>query len=287
MVVANHQSFVDILLLLSLSPRLVMVTNNWVWHSPFFGRIVRFAGFHTTAEGYDRLAEELRKEVADGYSVVIFPEGTRSADREVHRFHKGAFLLAERLGLDIVPVAIYGSGLICSKRQPFYIKRGDLSCLVMERIAPDNSRYGSDARTRARGFRRLVQEACAGLRDRERNNPYHLRAVIKNYIYKGPVLEWYIRIKLRLERNYAELDRLLPPQGRIVDIGCGYGQTCCMLALRCPERQLLGIDYDAEKSPWPNTVSCAAHGSASAAPTSRAAGCPRPTPSSSTTCSTT
>ena len=246
-VVANHQSFVDILLLLSLSPRLVMVTNHWVWRSPFFGRIVRFAGFHSTESGYERLAEELRREVDDGYSVVVFPEGTRSADLEVHRFHRGAFQLAERLGLDTVPVAIYGSGLICSKRQPFYIKRGDLSCLVMERVAPAEGGPGSDARSRARWFRLRVAEGYDRLCRLEAANPYYARAVIRNYLYKGPVLEWYMRIKLRLERNYAELERLLPERGRIVDLGCGYGQASCLLALRSRGRELLGIDYDAEK----------------------------------------
>ena len=56
-----------------------------------------------------------------------------------------------------------------------------------------------------------------------------------------------MRIKLRLEPNYAELERLLPERGRIVDLGCGYGQASCLLALRSRGRELLGIDYDAEK----------------------------------------
>ena len=117
-IVANHQSFIDILLLLSTAPKLVMVTNSWVWRSPFFGRIVRYAGFRHAADGYDALAESLREDLADGYSAVIFPEGTRSEDGTIRRFHKGAFLLAERLGADLVPVLIYGAGQISPASAP-------------------------------------------------------------------------------------------------------------------------------------------------------------------------
>lgn len=79
------------------------------------------------------------------------------------------------------------------------------------------------------------------------DNPYFVQAVVKNYVYKGPVLEWYIRIKLHLEHRYDELDRLLPRRGMIVDVGCGYGQMSFLLAQRAAERQLLGVDYDEEK----------------------------------------
>jgi len=41
--------------------------------------------------------------VKDGYSIVVFPEGTRSPDGTIKRFHKGAFYLAEQLNIDIVP----------------------------------------------------------------------------------------------------------------------------------------------------------------------------------------
>ena len=124
-IIANHQSFVDILLLLSLTPKLVMVTNSWVWNSPFFGWIVKYADFHHSADGYEKLAERLQERIAEGYSVVIFPEGTRSADCSILRFHKGAFYLAHLLKLDILPILIYVPPKILFinfRKNPFNIK---------------------------------------------------------------------------------------------------------------------------------------------------------------------
>ena len=246
-IVANHQSFIDILLLLSITPKLVMVTNSWVWRSPVFGRIVRYAGFRHAADDYEALTESLRQEIAEGYSVVVYPEGTRSEDCAIKRFHKGAFLLAEQLGVDILPMLIYGAGYISSKRQPFYIKRGDLASLVLPRITPDDTRFGADVRERAKGVRRYMVARYEELKAFHTDDPRHRSAVRYNYLFKGPVLEWYIRIKLRLEKRYDTLDKLLPRDARIVDLGCGYGQMVFLLALRGDRRRLLGIDYDAEK----------------------------------------
>ena len=121
LIIANHQSFLDILLLLSTTPKIVMLTKDWVWNSPFFGFIVRYADFHSSDEGYETLTRNLKECMDAGYSVVIFPEGTRSVDCSIQRFHKGAFYLAQQLQADILPMIIYGAGLVTSKRQGFYI----------------------------------------------------------------------------------------------------------------------------------------------------------------------
>jgi 2-polyprenyl-3-methyl-5-hydroxy-6-metoxy-1,4-benzoquinol methylase len=77
--------------------------------------------------------------------------------------------------------------------------------------------------------------------------------VINNYLYKGPVLEWYMRIKLKLEKNYKPFHDLIPAKGKILDLGCGYGFMCYMLACLSDERQLTGVDYDEEKISVANT----------------------------------
>ena len=69
----------------------------------------------------------------------------------------------------------------------------------------------------------------------------------KNYIFKGPLVEWYTRIKIGLEDNYKTFDALVPSSGKIVDVGCGYGYLSYMLSLTHPEREIVGIDYDEEK----------------------------------------
>jgi 2-polyprenyl-3-methyl-5-hydroxy-6-metoxy-1,4-benzoquinol methylase len=70
---------------------------------------------------------------------------------------------------------------------------------------------------------------------------------VKNYIYKGPVLEWYLKVKLGLEKNYDMFHHYLPEEGQITDIGCGYGFMSYMLSFLSGGRKITGIDYDERK----------------------------------------
>ena len=249
LVIANHQSFIDILLLLSTTPKFVMVTNRWVWNSPFFGQIVRYADFQNIDVGYDALVDALRKQVEAGYSVVVFPEGTRSADCSIQRFHKGAFYLAEKLNLDIIPILLYGTGQISSKRQPFYIKSGIIVANIMKRVCVDDNSFGITYQEKSKCYRQLFVEEYSRMNDiyGRASNMYFRDALIKNYIYKGPVLEWYMRVKCRIDGYYDLWDRLIPRNASVVDVGCGYGQMCFMLGTLAPQRKVLGIDYDSDK----------------------------------------
>jgi len=73
------------------------------------------------------------------------------------------------------------------------------------------------------------------------------RSLLRNYIFKGPVLEWYLKVKVRLEKNYTLFHESIPGEGIITDIGCGYGFMTYMLGILAPDRTLTGIDYDEEK----------------------------------------
>lgn len=248
-IIANHQSFIDILVLLSLSSKILMVTNHWVWHSPFFGAIIRYVDFYYIGEGYEQYMERMRKKVKEGYSIAIFPEGTRTYNGKMKRFHKGAFYLAETLQLDILPILLYGNNKIIAKAQPFNIRKGIIYTEILPRIPADDLSFGTTYQERTKRISAYMKEGYARI-CREKNttdNPAFYEALIQNYIYKGPVVEWYIRIKVKMERNYRLFNRLIPVQGQITDIGCGYGPLCYMLSLLSEDRDILGIDYDEDK----------------------------------------
>ncbi len=248
-IIANHQSFIDILVLLSLSSKILMVTNHWVWHSPFFGAIIRYVDFYYIGEGYEQYMERMRKKVKEGYSIAIFPEGTRTYNGKMKRFHKGAFYLAETLQLDILPILLYGNNKIIAKAQPFNIRKGIIYTEILPRIPADDLSFGTTYQERTKRISAYMKECYARI-CREKNttdNPAFYEALIQNYIYKGPVVEWYIRIKVKMERNYRLFNRLIPAQGQITDIGCGFGPLCYMLSMLSEDRDILGIDYDEDK----------------------------------------
>ncbi len=249
MIVANHQSFVDILLMLSTTPKVIMMTADYVWSSPFFGWIVRYADFHHTGDGYEACAQRLKDRVAEGYSIVIFPEGTRSADCDVHRFHKGAFYLADLLKLDIVPMVIYGTGQICTKKQSFFIKSGDIATRILPRVPYNDTSFGDTYQLKAKNYRKYIAEQY-DLMYRDygtTRDPFFYTTLIRNYIYKGPVLEWYMRVKVHMDGKYDFWHRNLPREGTITDVGCGYGQMAFMLSMQAKGRRMIGIDYDSDK----------------------------------------
>lgn len=248
-IIANHQSFIDILVILSLSPKIIMVTKEWVWKSPFFGFIIRYADFYYAGNGYELSVDLLNNKIKEGYSIAIFPEGTRTPDGKMKRFHKGAFYLAETLKLDIIPILLYGNHRISAKAQPFNLRRSNIVSKILPRISHEDSSWGSAYQERTKrisAYMRKEYEALCLEKDTP-DNPYFYETLVQNYIYKGPVEEWYIRIKVKMEKNYRLFNDLVPRSGQITDIGCGFGPLCYMLNLLSGQRKVLGIDYDEDK----------------------------------------
>ncbi len=245
-IVANHQSHIDLALTLQLYPKLVVFTNDWVYNSPFYGWIVRLADYYPASEGYESSIIKLEALVEQGYSVLIFPEGTRSIDGDIHRFHKGAFLLAEQLKMDIIPLLIHGAGDSVTKND-FHFKDGALTVKILDRITPADTRYGTSYQERTKAICAYMRKEYELLREEYEPVSYFRSRLIRNYIYKGPVLEWYCKIKTALEHNYALFESLMPKKGRIVDVGCGYGFLPYMLMYKSKYRTILGVDYDEEK----------------------------------------
>ncbi len=245
-IIANHASFLDLLRIISLHPKILLMTNKWVWRSPVFGALVRLADYYPVEEGAEFSIDKLKYWVDRGYSIAVFPEGTRSYDDKIKRFHKGAFYLAEKLQLDIQPVVFHGIGYSMSKGD-FLLKDGEVNARYLPRIRHDDEYLGQTYTERARNIGRYFKTAFAAYKAEREVPAYFREQLIKNYIYKGPVLEWYCRIKTKLENNYTAIEALVPRQGHVLDIGCGYGFLAYMLAWTSEGRTLTGIDYDEEK----------------------------------------
>lgn len=248
-IVANHQSYLDLVTLLMLHPKMIALTNEWVWKNPFIGFIVRFADYFPVYQGMDEQGlEKIRKKVGQGYSVLIFPEGTRSTDGSIKRFHQGAFKIADELNLDIQPILIHGNYDLAPKRE-FILRPGHANFLVLNRYKPRTPDFekGETYNILAKECVRMMRTELEKSRIIRETPDYFVNRLIAQYIYKGPVLEWYVKIKLKLEKNFKYFHEIIPTKGQITDIGCGYGYLGYMLKLVAPERKVLGIDYDQEK----------------------------------------
>ena len=134
-VIANHQSHFDLLCMMALTPKIVFLTNDWVWRNPFYGLVIRKAEFYPVSDGMENNLPRLRDLYERGYSICIYPEGTRSPNCEILRFHKGAFALARELDADILPVFLHGTGHVLPKQELMF-RRGEMYMEVGERMRP-------------------------------------------------------------------------------------------------------------------------------------------------------
>jgi 1-acyl-sn-glycerol-3-phosphate acyltransferase len=112
--IANHQSNFDIPILYGGLPlQFRWLAKKELFDVPLFGLAMRRCGYIPIDRSDRRQAmhsmTEAARQIREGTSVVVFPEGTRTPDGALQEFKKGGFLIAVKAQAPVVPVAIRGS----------------------------------------------------------------------------------------------------------------------------------------------------------------------------------
>ncbi len=248
-IVANHQSHIDLICLMALTPKVVFFTNDWVWKNPIYGYVLRKADYFPVNDGIEKNMDRIRSLVAQGYSLVIFPEGTRTLDGKVGRFHKGAFYVASELGLDITPVFIHGAYDVLPKTD-FMLREGAVHVEVGTRI-PCSRDYRLMTKECHRLFVNHYFELCRTL-----ETPEYLSVYVRyKYLYKGADVESRCRKALSRVNDAGFLFET--PSGNHFEIhDCGQGEYALIFALMHPEIQVDAYDKDEDNIMLASNCSC-------------------------------
>ena len=134
----NHQSMVDILIL-------YMLFRHFKWVSKIELMRVPVLGWNMWLNGYLRInrkdpssqikmMRDAEKYLNQGSSIMIFPEGTRSKDGSLGKFRGGAFILAEKTGVPLVPIAVSGTREVFSKGPLIFRKFVTMTVSVLEPV---------------------------------------------------------------------------------------------------------------------------------------------------------
>ena len=119
-VVSNHESFADIMLLSMLPWEMKWLAKAELFRIPVVGWMMAMAGDVPIKRGFGPSAVEAmrtcRERLAIGMSIMVFPEGTRSPRGDLLPFKDGAFRLAVEAGVPVLPLAVYGTRTALRKR---------------------------------------------------------------------------------------------------------------------------------------------------------------------------
>ena len=243
-IIANHQSHLDLLCVMMLHPKVVLLTTDWVWKNPIYGVIIRFAEFYPVSDGYDKNVERLQSLVKRGYSVVVFPEGTRSVTGEIMRFHKGAFQLAQALNIDILPIFIHGAHDVMPKND-FVLREGKLHVEIGKRMSAEEVK-SLDTRELTSFFHEFYINHLEKIRTKREDVDYVLPYVNYKYIYKGSDVERTVRANLKIIKAHAKEINALN-YNKIIITNSGYGELAWVFALVHRNTVVYAYETDADK----------------------------------------
>ena len=141
-IISNHQSILDILLINCLRYRFKWISKIENMKLPFLGWYLRMADYITVNRGNKESKEEMMEKsyqcLKHGTSIMMFPEGTRSVDREIGFFKRGAFQLAISTNRPILPILIDGSGGVLPKHGLIFSTGHKIMIRVFDPVPPES-----------------------------------------------------------------------------------------------------------------------------------------------------
>jgi 1-acyl-sn-glycerol-3-phosphate acyltransferase len=169
LILANHPTLFDAVLLLGLAPASSCIVKEALWHNPFTRWSVTAAGY-VSNRPTDLMIEKAADALRAGQSVIIFPEGTRTVPGQPMRLQRGAAAIAVRAAAVVTPVHIRCDPSTLTKGEPWYRipeRRVDFSLQAGPDIDPEPFRRGAPAPIAARELNERLLEAFLALGRRE------------------------------------------------------------------------------------------------------------------------
>ena len=162
-IVCNHVSYLDPLLMISLYARHKTIVKSRFFHIPIFGWFLRTAGYLPAASD-DRLGplliehiEKMKEYLAAGGNLFVFPEGVRSRNSRLGSFHSGAFKIARRCQAPIKILRITNTDRLFTPGK-FLFNTGTKNRISLEFIGAVEPDYQHDPPS-AMELARLVRQA--------------------------------------------------------------------------------------------------------------------------------
>ena len=142
-IISNHQSILDILLINCLRYRFKWISKIENMKVLILGWYLRMADYIIINRGNKESKEEMIEKsyqyLKHGTSIMMFPEGTRSVDREIGFFKRGAFQLAIGANKPILPILIDGSGGVLPKHGLIFSTGHKIRIKIFDPVPPESS----------------------------------------------------------------------------------------------------------------------------------------------------
>lgn len=120
LIIANHPSLIDVVVLISIVRHADCVVKADLWKNPFLKGVVKATGYINNDSDPDYFLGQCQKSFARGNNLIVFPEGTRSIPGNSWQFKRGAANIAIRTQVDVLPVLIDVNPITLTKGQKWY-----------------------------------------------------------------------------------------------------------------------------------------------------------------------
>jgi 1-acyl-sn-glycerol-3-phosphate acyltransferase len=119
LILANHPSLIDVVFLIAFTRQPLCIVKSAMWRNPFTRWPVVAAGFVSNTSPFE-MVEATAAALAEGQSVIIFPEGTRTTPGQALQFHRGAANIGVKAARIVTPVFIWCDPTTLAKNMPWY-----------------------------------------------------------------------------------------------------------------------------------------------------------------------
>ena len=140
-IIANHPSLIDVVVLIAILPHADCIVKRALWDNLFLKGVVSAARYIKSDDNVDEIIERCQDSLNSGYSIIIFPEGTRTRTGVAMKLHRGASNIALRCMADMIPVTIDCNPSTLTKNEPWYSipeRKADFSLTVGKPIKVTN-----------------------------------------------------------------------------------------------------------------------------------------------------